>query len=127
MASIDSAGSIRRGEQHLLPAEGEQLPGEARRAFGRLLDLLELEAHGAVAVVQLVEREAGEAEDRRQQVVEVVRDAAGQPADRLHLLRLLQLPLDGLARLALFARLPPQLGVAELAVDRRAPAAPDCS
>ena len=34
------------------------------------------------------------AEDRGQQVVEVVRDAAGELADRLHLLRLVQLRLD---------------------------------
>ena len=33
------------------------------------------------------------AEDHRQQVVEVVRDAAGEPADRLHLLRLAELLL----------------------------------
>ena len=42
---------------------------------------------------QLVEQQLGVAVDDREQVVEVVRDAAGQPADRFHLLRLAQLLL----------------------------------
>ena len=40
------------------------------------------------------EREIGVAEDGAEQVVEVVGDAAGEPADRLHLLRLAQLQLE---------------------------------
>ena len=42
----------------------------------------------------VVEHQAAVAEDRGQQVVEVVRDAAGELADRLHLLRLPQLLLE---------------------------------
>ena len=65
-----------------------------------------------------IDRQPGEAEDGGEEVVEVVRDAAGKPADGFHLLRLLQLALDRLADLALFTGLPPQFGVAELTIDR---------
>ena len=112
------AGVDESRREHLLTAECEQLPRESGRALAGLLDLVELEPDVA-SFVDTLEREAGESEDGGQQVVEVVRDAAGEPADRFHLLRLLELPLDGLPRLALFARLPPQLGVAELPVDGR--------
>ena len=37
------------------------------------------------------------ADDHRQHIVEIVRDAAGQLADRLHLLDLAELRLGGLA------------------------------
>ena len=40
------------------------------------------------------DQELAVAGDRREQVVEVVGDAAGEPADRLHLLRLAELRLD---------------------------------
>jgi hypothetical protein len=106
------------GRQDLLSAEGQQLAREAGRALGRLLDLIELEAHVAGRPVA-IDCQPGKAQDCGEQVVEVVGDAAGQPADRFHLLRLLQLPLDGLPDLALFPRLAPQLGVAELPVDGR--------
>ena len=43
------------------------------------------------SVGHVVEHQVAVAENRRQQVVEVVRDAAGELADRLHLLRLAQL------------------------------------
>ncbi len=102
---------------HLLPAEGEQLAGKARGAFRGLLHLFDLEA--AVDARQPIEREAAESQDGREQIVEVVRDAAGEAADRLHLLRFLQLPLDRFAGFPLLARLPPQLGVVALTFDRR--------
>ena len=54
---------------------------------------------------QLLQQQFGIAANRRQQVVEVVRDAAGEPADRFHLLRVAQLLFElsarGLGRLAL--------------------------
>ena len=49
-----------------------------------------------VALAQTIEHEVRVAGDRREQVVEVVRDAAGEPADRLHLLRLPELVLEQL-------------------------------
>ena len=48
----------------------------------------------SAVVVEPVDQELAVADDHRQQVVEVVRDAAGEPADRLHLLRLAQLLLE---------------------------------
>ena len=48
---------------------------------------------------ELVREHLGVAEDRRQQVVEVVRDAAGELADRFHLVRLPQLLLGPPQRL----------------------------
>ena len=53
------------------------------------------------------------AEDHGEQVVEVVRDAAGEPAERLHLLRLAQLALEalGLAQIVLHRREPERLAV----------------
>ena len=62
---------------------------------------------------QLAPGEVEAADDDREHVVEVVGDAAGQLADRLHLLDLAQLRLGGgaLGRLGL----EPVIGVAELA------------
>ena len=81
------------GLQHLLAAEREQLPGEQRGALGRLADLVQVGAERR-ALVGLLERERRVAADRGQHVVEVVRDAAGEPADRLQLLALPQLLLE---------------------------------
>ena len=47
-----------------------------------------------IAVGQVLLHQLGVAEDRLQQVVEVVGDAAGEPAQRGELLRLMQLVLD---------------------------------
>ena len=53
-------------------------------------------AHALLAV-EAAQREVEIADDRGEQIVEVVRDAAGEPADRLHLLRLAQRFLGRLA------------------------------
>ena len=45
---------------------------------------------------QLARRHLDVAEDRRQQIVEIVRDAAGEPADAFHLLRLQELRFEAL-------------------------------
>ena len=67
--------------------------------------------------------EVGGAEDRGQQIVEVVREAAGQLAERLHLLRAEQLLarfLEPQLRLALLGHVAGDLGEADqLAVYRR--------
>ncbi len=76
--------------QELLAAERQQLPGQGRGAVGGLLDRLHLVVHVA-AFFQLLQQHLGVSGDHHQQVVEVVRDAAGQPAHRIHLLRLPQL------------------------------------
>ncbi len=78
--------------QHLLPAEGQQLTGQARGALRGQEDLVQLLVPAlCVAGPPRHLRIAG---DHRQQVVEVVRHPAGQPPDGLHLLRLPQLLLE---------------------------------
>ena len=77
---------------HLLAAEGQQLPGQRGGAVGRALDFLDVLA-AAIVHRQSIQQKIRIAEDRGEDVVEVVRDAAGKTADRLHLLRLAQLRL----------------------------------
>ena len=85
---------------HLLAAEGQELPGQARRALRRLDHLLEAGPRG-VALVDLRAHQLAVAQDHAQDVVEVVGDASGQAADALELLGLaqhllrLRLPLLG--------------------------------
>ena len=90
--------STRVRMQDLPAAEREQLLGQARPRARRERDL----ARGRLAVrivraacVASIDRRV--ARDHRQQIVEVVRDAAGERADRLELLRLVQLLLELLA------------------------------
>ena len=71
----------------LLAAEGQQLTGQVRGALARADDLLD-GVPERVVLSELVENHAAEPEDGGHDVVEVVRDAAGQPANGLHLLRL---------------------------------------
>jgi hypothetical protein len=72
-----------------LAGVGQHLAAQLGGALGRLLDLLEarvdLARHGGAP------GQVGVAEDAGQQVVEVVRDAAGEQAQALELLRLAQL------------------------------------
>ena len=81
------------GEQHLLAAEREQLPRQRRCMGGGLPDLVDV-VGARVALVEGVREQLRIARDRREHVVEVVGDAAGELADRLHLLRLPQLLLE---------------------------------
>ena len=86
MSRDDGVQVEHTGLQHLAAAEREQLARERRRAGSGLLDLLGMTAQARVALA--VDQELAVAGDRGEEVVEVVRDAAGEPADRLHLLRL---------------------------------------
>ena len=84
--------------QHLrpqrLPArEGEQLPHEPGGAVGILLDLHQVLERGIGRPV-VGQEQIRIADDGGEHVVEVVRDAAGELADRLHLLRLRELRLQ---------------------------------
>jgi hypothetical protein len=72
--------------EHLLAAEGEQLAREVGGSLPGVEDLSELGARGVVGA-RSAEQGVAVAVDDQQQVVEVVRDAAGQSPDRLHLLR----------------------------------------
>ena len=79
--------------QRLLAREGEQLAGQAGGAVRVRLDLLDVVI---VAVARRVahQHQVAMADDRGQDIVEVVRDAAGELADRLHLGRLRDLALE---------------------------------
>ena len=80
-------------QDHLAAAEGEQLARERRRASGRAHDLERVLAARVVGV-EAGDEELAVAADRGQEVVEVVRDPAGEPSDRLELLRVQQLLLQ---------------------------------
>ena len=79
--------------QRLAAREREQLPHEARGPVGVLLDLHDV-LEGRVGRPVIGEEQIAIADDRLQHVVEVVRDAAGELADGVHLLRLGELLLD---------------------------------
>ena len=81
--------------EDLLPAEREELAGERARPLGGVVDLHEVCAQ-RVALCDVRDGKARVAQDHRQQVVEVVRDAAREPADGLELLRLRELRLEQL-------------------------------
>jgi len=73
--------------ESLPPTEGEQLTGQSRGALRARLDPAQV--LGCLAVgFDLSLRQLGVAEHSEQEVVEVVRDARGELADRVDLLRL---------------------------------------
>ncbi len=78
---------------HLLAAEEQQLAREVARTLGRGADLVEALADVGRDVLVLG-GEVGLHHDHGENIVEVVRDAAGELADGLHFLRLAQLLLD---------------------------------
>jgi hypothetical protein len=80
----------------LLAAEGEDLAHEVGGAAATLHDLLDV-AHRLAVALQALAEQVGETQDRGQDVVEVVRDAAGEGADGLHLLRPQELRFEVIA------------------------------
>ena len=86
------------GLERLAAGEGEQLAGQ-RRGAARGLDHRLGEADPLVLGEPGPAQHVGRALDDGQQIVEIVGDAAGELAERLHLVRLAQLLL-GLAALA---------------------------
>src|SRR5208282_1307022 len=82
------------GSQHLLAAEGQQLPGEGGGALRGVGNFLRRPSQSDIGS-ETLEQKLGVAGDHHQQVVKVVRDAAGEAADRFHLLRLTQLQFQG--------------------------------
>jgi hypothetical protein len=90
----DQLGRVEDGGlEHLLWAEGQELPSQGGRPVRGPADQLDVPAE-RVVLGQLVEQKRAPAADHRQQVVEVVGDAARQPAHGLHLLRVEQLLLE---------------------------------
>ena len=81
------------GRKRLPARERQQLPHQARGPVGVLLDLHDVLERRIGRLVR-VEQEVGRHHDGGQHVVEVVRDAAGELADRLHLRALVDLVLQ---------------------------------
>ena len=84
-------GNNPRGQRQLGYAVGNDI--EVRRLLGGLLDGRHV-AHGAGVVRQVELCQARVAQDGGQQVVEVVGDTAGENAQALELLRVLELLLE---------------------------------
>ena len=104
---LDQRRDVRRPDlEPLHPAEREQLAGQPGTALGGGEGIV------GIALELGVRRALGDdvepADDDRQQIVEVVRDAAGQLPQRLHLLALAKLLLRGL-QLGDVARLEQQI------------------
>jgi hypothetical protein len=84
------------GGDDLLARERQQVAGQRRRRLGRLHHVgqpLPRRVNGRQRLQAVVDPRG----DDREEVVEVMRDPAGQPADRLHLLRVHQLLLEPLS------------------------------
>ena len=83
----------RAGFENLLAREVEQTAGEFGAAARRAHDLVEAR-HRLGVVAQRAHEELQVAHDDGEQIVEVVGDAAGEAAERLHLLRLAKARLE---------------------------------
>ena len=105
--------------------EGEQLAGEPRAALGGLQPGFGPAAH-PVRLVGLAPDQVEAAGDALQQVVEIVRDAAGELAHGFHLLRLAQRVLRGreLRVARLLRRDVAAIGIDDLALDGAVPGDP---
>ncbi len=84
------------GMLHLLAAESQQLLGERGGAFAGLANLDDVLAQ-RIGGGNFAFQHAAVAQNHGEQIVEVVRDAAGQAAHCFHLLRLPKLLLQPLA------------------------------
>ena len=104
-----------RGE-HLLAAEGEELASQRGGASGSAGNFLGRAAHRGVRA-EAVEQEFRIAGDHHQQIVEIVRNAAGESSHSFHLLRLPELLLQGAALGHIFGK---QLEGSSLAAVRTA-------
>ena len=101
------------GLQRLLAGKGEQMLGQVGPAFGGFVD--QLGDGGELGLIgDGFLQNADGAGDHGQDVVEVMRDAARELADRIHLLRMPQLGFRGL----LFGQVPAD---EEVAADRLRP------
>ena len=95
--------------------KGEQLLGQAGAALRAVADAIE-HPPDLVLIIDVAQRQFAGAEDRRQQIVEVVSKASGQLTERFHLLRpeqLLPRFLEAKPGLALFGHVAGDLGEAD--------------
>ena len=79
--------------QNLHAAESEELARQRGRAIGGAVDLFDFAGDG-IAGRQNVQQQLGVALDDHQEIVEVVRDAAGEATDGFHFLRLAKLVFE---------------------------------
>ena len=77
----------------LVAAERQQLPGKLGGAFGGILDFEQILLDGVVTL-GFHEQHTAEPQDGLENIIEGMRNAAGQPPDRLHLLGMPILPLQ---------------------------------
>ena len=87
-------GSTLVGRQILLAGEGHHPPDQLGALLGGMAHLGRRSAARAPPSVEAAFEQVEPAEHRGQQIVEIVRDAAGQLADRVHFLRLDQLAFE---------------------------------
>ena len=88
--AFDLLADIEHLRRQRLPArEGQKLSGQLGRPVHRVGNRVDVAAAALVGQVATPEEIGGRTDDR-EQIVEIVRDAAGELADRLHLLRLTQ-------------------------------------
>ena len=91
---FEARANVERSRRHdVLTGECQQLSGKHRRPIGGRAHLGEPDARLLIQAV-LHQQDVGVAADDREQVVEVVCDAAGQASYRLHLLGVVELVLD---------------------------------
>ena len=83
--------------ERMLAGIGEEAVDQADRAMRGLARGREIALHALVRLAQPQRRQVDVAQNGGEQVVEVVGDPAGEPSDRLHLLRLPQRVLGELA------------------------------
>ena len=87
------------GIERLAPREGEQAMGQRGGAVGRGRRQRRVALDFGVAPLRdALLHQIKRADNAGQQIVEIVRDAAGELADRFHLLRLAQLLLGAAQR-----------------------------
>ena len=91
--------------QRLLPREGQKPLGEDCGALGRVGCGFDEALNAEIALANAPQDEIVRADDHAQHIVEIVSDAAGQLAERLHLLRLPKLVLGFLAAADLLDKL----------------------
>ena len=113
------------GLQRLPTGEGQQLSREPSGTVDRVGDRADVALATFFREIRSLQQVRGGLDDG-QQVVEVVRDASGQLADRLHLLRLAELLLhsEKLGRRGLLAGHVTAAGIDEPALRRRDPGDP---
>jgi len=83
----DQIGREQRRMGRLAAAECEQLPGKRRRLFGRVKNFQSVGPRARVGC-QAVQQHFVISADDRQQIVKIMRDAAGKPPHGVHLLGL---------------------------------------